>query len=221
MKAFFGCLFVLIVSFPNAQTPSIMLKRLGGVEKDLVNYLQNPNALIRQSNFGLPPTIRIKRAVIDSIIAINDSSVVVVTSFKIIEGIDWTDYTYDTLSHMFSCPDSMLQKSLSYDSTGLWKPGRDLLINHKVFNAQSTCNEIIQILQNEFSLEIASQNVVFIGFDCSDPSRLKKSNKSYSLGFGVLRPKNPNYLFVTVFLTALVYFLFLNLKRNNKLPTSR
>jgi len=173
MKYLLSFIFAILLYSTIAQTPRIMHKRMGGTHENFLATLQNPNTPIRQSNFGLPPTIFVKRAVIDSIIVINDSSVLVVTSHQILEEFGFGRYDYDTLAGAFVCPDSMMQKSLTYDSTGVWKPGRDLMVNHKVFTPVLSCEEIMNALRYQYGLYNATQNTVFIGFDCSP----KKKNK--------------------------------------------
>jgi len=191
-----------------AQTPKIMHKRLGGTNDNFISTLQNLKAPIRQSNFGLPPTIQVKRAVIDSIIAINDSSVMVVTSHSLIEEFATGQYSYyDSISGFFVRHDSMVHKSLTYDSTGLWTPGRDLLINHAVFNAKLSCSTILSVLRNEFGLYYSTKNVVFVGFDCSSQSQQKSKKNSFWLVF--YEPRNPNSLIIYAVFLCLSYFLIL------------
>ena len=209
MKVLFSFLLIIVVFSLNAQTPRVMHKRMGGTDENFYANLQNPNALIRQSNFGLPPTIFVKRAVIDSIIAINDSSVVVITSHQVVEEIQWTRYDYDSIEGTFVCPDSLIQKSLTFDSTGLWKPGRDLIVNHAVFNAKLSCDEILSVLRYQYNLYNSTQQTVFIGFDCSPKKKAKRGAWTW---IGLPFPKDPNSWFGLVLAISLLYFILLKIK---------
>jgi len=198
--------------FGFSQTPLIMHKRMGGHEDNFHQAMQQTNNPIRQSNFGLPPTIYVKRAVIDSIIALNDSAVVVVTSQRVVEQFHWHDYaSFDTLEQVFVCSDSMLQRSLTYDSTRNWTPGRDTLINHAVFNANLSCRDILFKLRDEFNLhQNGNREIEFIGFDCSIP----KGKKGNSVPFMFLNfPKGPDFWIGVTFLFSLLYFLILYANR--------
>jgi hypothetical protein len=209
MKIFFALTFVVALCFGYAQTPQIMHKRLGGTNENFMATLQNPNAPIRQSNFGLPPTIYVKRAVIDSIIVMNDSSVLVVTSHQIVEEFGFDRYDYDTIAGTFVCPDSMMQKSLTFDSTGVWKPGRDLMVNHKVLNPSLSCEEIMSALRYQYGLYKATQNTVFIGFDCSPKKKNKRGSWTW---IGLPFPEDPNIWFGLALAISMLYFILLKTK---------
>jgi len=210
MKNILGLIILIIFSYVSAQTPSIMLKRLRCSNEDLVTSLKKPNSPIRQSNFGLPPTIYLKRAVIDSIIVINDSSVLVVTSHQIKEELQWCGCEFDTVGRFFFFSDSMLLKSLSYDSTGMWKPGRDLLINHGIFNSKYTCEEILTALDYKYRLNHATENTVFVGFDCSSK---RKSKRGEWVWLTIPITKDPNLWFGLALAISILYYIFLKAKQ--------
>lgn len=207
-------LIVFVIGFLSlglySQTPQIMHKRMGGNNANFYETLSNPNALIRKSNFGLPPTIHVKKAVIDSIIVMNDSTVIVVTSNKIIETYDhWG--LYDDLDSVFVCSDSMLAKSLEYDSTGNWKPGRDTLVNHAIFSPRLSCEEILAKLAQDYLIHNVYENqIIFIGFDCSKKN-VKTKRNFFILLLNYL-PKNPDLLILLIGILSLLYFWQANRK---------
>ena len=212
MKTISSLALLLLVGCAFAQTPRIMHKRMGGTNENFIQTMSDPNALIRQSNFGLPPTIYVKKAVIDSIIVLNDTSVIVVTSQKMVDELDWNQYKYSAEDSAFVCSDSMLVRSLTYDSTGTWQPGRDTLVNHAVFSSKFTCDEIKFKLRNEFNIYDSHQNpMVFIGFDCSKNQGRNRRNL-LPLWFTNF-PKNPNAYILIFGFISLLYFLFINRKR--------
>ena len=221
MKLILFLLTLLFTLHFFAQTPMIMHKRMGGTTESFIANLQNPHAPIRQSNFGLPPTIHVKRAVIDSVIVVNDSSVLVVTSHQIVEEFGFgTDIYYDSLESNFVCTDSMLQKSLVFDSTGTWKPGRDLMVNHAVFNPNSSCEKILHTLRWEYALTHSTRDVVFIGFDCSQPEQKGKKKKGSWVWFDLPWPKNPNSLMLIALIVSSIYLVFMQFKTRYVVKTA-
>ncbi len=192
----------------SAQTPSIMHKRMGGTQENFNQTMADPEALIRQSNFGLPPTIHVKRAIIDSIIVLDDITVVVVTSHKLVEEFHWSDYEWSAIDSSFVCSDSMLARSLEYDSTGTWKPGRDTLVNHALFSPRNTCNQILMSLRDEYQIYSRStMNIVFIGFDCT-PQQNRNQRNMLPVIWNIF-PKDPNTLILIISIFSILYFLYL------------
>lgn len=211
MKTITSLTFLAVFGWAFTQTPRIMHKRMGGTNENFIQTMSDPNALIRQSNFGLPPTIYVKKAVIDSIIVLNDTSVIVVTSQKMVEEWDWNKYEYSAEDSAFVCSNSMLVRSLTYDSTGTWQPGRDTLVNHAVFSSKFTCDEIKFRLRNDFNIYDSHQNpMVFVGFDCSQNQGSNRRNV-LPLWFTYF-PKKPNAYILIFGFISLLYFLYTNRK---------
>lgn len=208
-----GASMLLIGLFSFCQTPQIMHKMFGGTKSNFVQTMQDSDAVIRQTNFGLPPTIYVKKAVIDSIIALNDSTVIVVTSHKVVEDFESFSLVYSEEDSSFVCSNSMVQKSLTYDKTGDWQPGRDTLINHGVFDAKQTCNDIRSRLSYEFGVRMSiGHEIVFIGFDCSKAAD-KKKRKNIVPPFWFSSPFDPNSWMIVVALFSLVYFVVLRKRK--------
>lgn len=203
------CLVIVFVNALHAQTPQILHKQLGDKSMSFDLALQAENSALLRTNFGLPPTIFVKRAMIDSVVAINDSTVVVITSERVVEDNRYFQYNNDSLQacHL----DSMLIRSITYDHTGDWKPGKDTLINHKVFNVSNSCKEIIQSLIYDYKIALVSlDKTKFIGFDCEQNQEKKNE------GFGFFTPKNPEFLYILVVLFSLIYFLQYKIKNHLK-----
>lgn len=204
---FFTLLFALCTM---AQTPHIMHLRMGGTEASFLTALQDPNAVIRLSNFGLPPTILVRKAVVDSVIAINDSTVVVVTSHQLKEEFQWRTTVYDSLSQDFVCTDTMIQRFLTYDSTGTWEPGRDTVVNHAVFNPQLSCREIHEKLARDFQIRQDFEQITFVGFDCSEQQQQSKRNAAPYFGWVSSQP--PHFWSFLAVGLSLMYFLLLQIR---------
>ncbi len=199
--------FVFFLFSGGSQTPTILHKSLGGNQDNYFDALNDKNSPVSKTNLGLPPTIFVKKAVIDSIISLNDSTVVVVTSVKVVEGFDFSpNIVYDSDSSFYVCTDSMIQKSLTYDQTGEWKPGRDTLINHAIFNSKLTCDEIRSELNNFQLGYYQIQNIVFIGYDCSK----NQKKKTFYFFFNHIQPPH-FFIFLLAFISVL-YFFWLNNK---------
>lgn len=211
------CLGLWLTQVCFAQTPSIMHKRMGGTQENFNQTMSDPEALIRQSNFGLPPTIHVKRAVIDSIIVLNDTTVVVVTSHKLVEEFHWGDYQWSAIDSTFVCSDTMLARSLEYDSTGTWKPGRDTLVNHALFSPRNTCNQILMALRDEYQIySRRNTHIVFIGFDCT-PQQNRNQRNFLPVIWNIF-PKNPSTLVLIISIFSIFYFLYL--RRKNEIKNS-
>jgi hypothetical protein len=201
-----------------SQTPKIMHKRLGGTNENFNTSLSNANSVIRQSNFGLPPTIMVKKALIDSVIVMNDSTVIVVTSHKLVQEFHYFNYEYSEQDSALVCSDSLLVKSLEYDSTGDWKPGRDTLVNHALFSSHLSCNEILSRLNQNYGINNISRNpIIFIGFDCSTKQVNPKRN-FVSLLFSYF-PKKPNLYILFFGVLSMFYFIYLKRKSTSFVPT--
>lgn len=193
-----------------------MHKRLGGTNDNFNDAMQAPNSPVRQSNFGLPPTINVKRAIIDSIIVVNDSSVMVVTSHQIVSEFQWFDHEYDSVKRIFVAKDRMLELSLTYDSLGVWQPGRDLMVNHAVFNPKMKCAEILDVLRGQYHLHSSTENVIFIGFDCSKAQQRSREKRGESFWFYLPKPQSPNDFFLLALACSLIYFFILRIKAATK-----
>lgn len=161
-----------------SQTPQVLHKKFGGTTANFQLAVQNKKHPIHQTNFGLPPTIFVKKAVVDSIIAINDSTVIVVTAKRVVEEFKFNEYNSFNSDTILSCHrDSMLQKSIHYDASGKWKPGRDTLVNHAIFHPLKTCEEIAFQLANEFKIDASIYKTIYIGFDCGQKQEEMKKNE--------------------------------------------
>jgi hypothetical protein len=203
-------IFTFLINFGFlSQTPNVFHKRLGGSHEDFYEVLSEKSALIRRSNFGLPPTIKVKRAIIDSIIVMNDSTVIVITSHKFTQEFALSDYAFSEQEDAFVCSDSMLIKSLEYDSTGNWKPGRDTLVNHLLFTSKLSCIDILNKITQDYRIQnLYEHPITFIGFDCNTKDkRTKRSLISFLLSYF---PKKPNEYLLFFALLSFLYFLYLN-----------
>jgi len=204
MKHLFIIYLVSVSFVVFSQTPQVLHKKFGGTSANFHLAAQNSEKPIHQTNFGLPPTIFVKKAVVDSVIALNDSVVVVITAKRVVKDYGYQDYSYNNGDTAQSCHlDSMLQKSIQYDNTGDWKPGRDTLVNHAIFNPSKTCEEIQFQLAKEFKIDASIQTTIYIGFDCSQKQQEMKKNEVYLFW----NPNQPNLWMGLITLSAVLYLI--------------
>jgi hypothetical protein len=201
-KIFSILIFFLFAIQVCAQTPKIMHERMGGTPQDFHSIMNNPNAAIRKSNFGLPPTIAVKGAVIDTIQRINDSTVVVTSSEGELHiGYYWLDVNFPEGS---TCYDTLLKQALIYDSLSSWKPGKDTLINHPIFDARATPREIYRNLNKLIHSTEIMRNTVFIGFE---GNKIKNNATPFLY---ILNKLKPQYLILFAGVLALLYRIALH-----------
>lgn len=135
---------VLCTVTAQAQTKLISHKRLGGNAKNFKNeWFHDP------SNFGAAPQRFVKNSRLDSVILISDKVAVMVTS-EVCAREDW-DHTRSNES--------------------VWKPGKDTVYNHVLFNGKNNEEDIREVLKQEYYFENESKSVVLVGFKKVEPEK--------------------------------------------------
>lgn len=137
MKYFIILTGLLSISTAFAQTKLIAHKRYGGNNSNFKNEW-----FIGSSNFGMAPEFRVKNARLDSVILLSDKVAVMVTS-EVCQTKDYSDRVLDE---------------------SIWRPGKDTVYNHVLFNGKNNEEEIRQILKSEYNFQNSPRKVVLIGF---------------------------------------------------------
>ncbi len=125
-----------------AQTKLIAHKRHGGTSANFKNEW-----FIDPSNFGMAPQRFVKNSRLDSVILISDKVAVMVTSEVCIRE-EW-DHTRV--------------------EENVWKPGKDTVYNHVLFNGKNNEDDIREVLTQEYYFQNESKSVVLVGFKKPEP----------------------------------------------------
>lgn len=133
-------LFVFAVSLTGAQTKRIFHKSHSGKACTFNKTITDNYFGSLLSNFGMAPTLKVKSAKLDSLIAINDTTVIMVTSL---------------------CASPASKKS---SSSKLWKPGREILYKHMYFYKANSVSKMKNIIDSYYHFNNPANTVVFVGF---------------------------------------------------------
>lgn len=155
------------------------------------------------SNFGMAPQRYVQAAKLDTLIFLNDSLTVMVTS----RGQISIPYRRDTSDMSFA------------RESGLWKPGRDTVKNHPLFNLQKPEIEIRVIVEDDYNFINSADSIIFIYYQ--EPltrkqirkakRKKKKKNSFIPLWF----KKNPGSFFFILIILSLFTF-----RRNKQIPVA-
>lgn len=110
---------------------------------------------IGESNFGMAPISIVKNAELDSLIFLNDSTTIMVTS----------EYCEDSFrpnkppKRPRSSPD---YNYLDTDTSTFWRPGKVIVQNHPDFNRKNPVDSIKKKLREKYYFVNAPESVVFI-----------------------------------------------------------
>ena len=148
MKTIITLTLLSFSSLSFCQTKLIAHKRYGG---NHVNF--KASNWIKSSNLGMAPTRLVKNARLDSVILINDKQAVMVTSEVCTE-------------------EDHGGRATGYSN--VWKPGRDTVFNHVLFNGKNNEEEIRTVLGRQYNFRNEPTNVVLVGFKKEDAEISKK-----------------------------------------------
>ena len=141
-----GLLLYSFISF--GQTRLINHKSHSGKSTDFLK-----THLTSISNFGMAPQRMVRNSKLDSLILIDEKTVIMITS----ESCHFEEYDGS-------------DKSVSK----LWKAGRDTVIEHDVFNGKNSTEEIRKIIKQKYFFANPADSIVFIGFDEPKQQELPK-----------------------------------------------
>jgi hypothetical protein len=141
---FFGFISMLFfITNYSAQTKIIAHKSHSGNTRTFSKGYQKMLFDIGSSNFGHAPQRIVKRARLDSLIFLTDTSQVMVTSY--------------------SCTKNTNNQS------SIWKPGRDTVYNHPLFSKKYSLDSIKLVLKDQYFFENPIENIVFINYTNAIP----------------------------------------------------
>jgi hypothetical protein len=150
MKKIITSLFLLYSLSINAQTKLINHRSHSGSNETFADKFAND--AIPNSNLGASPTRIVLTAKLDSLIYVNDSTAVMVTSRFCADRYD-----------------------VSEEPTN-WKPGKDTIRSHPLFGKQHQLDVIKRTIKNDYNFNDA-KNIKYIGYDNFLPQEIKPKVK--------------------------------------------
>ena len=166
MKKFSLIAIIGLISFSSyAQTKLIAHKSRGGSDATFTKALQNDRQL-ENSNYGQAPAEFVFNANLDSVIFINDSMTVMVTSFAD------NAYRGSNIVELNFCSTFIGEEGIQ-----TWSPGRDTVLWHEVFSNPISIHEMQELLDERYFFENKAEHIKFINFPerGSIPEREKRN----------------------------------------------
>lgn len=182
-------LFIIhLIFFTNvvfAQTKLIAFKSHSGNMENFKNAYEENLFDLPNDNFGAAPNRWVNEAALDSLIYINDTAVIMVTS----------NYC-------------MSEFSINYKN---WGPGKDTVYNHPLFCKKHSLDSIKEVLKTSYNFANSMDTVKFIGYDNLKKVKSKRKQKGFiNVFFFDNNSNNFNLpsIFISIFLASIVFVLF-------------
>ena len=173
MKTFLIFTLISFSSVVFSQTKIIAHKSHSGSKKTFSKLLKEND--LGSSNFGVAPEVDIKRAQLDSLIFVNDTTQIMVTSI-ICSNRRGEDAITEGWSHIKN--KKIKAQEISEDKkTSVWEPGRDTVYNHRIFSNKNDLRYIKVLLDSKYYFTKPAEEVVFVGY--SDKPEMDKAENSY------------------------------------------
>lgn len=137
------CCMVCCLFRVEAQTKLIEFKSHSGNVSHFKTALEESIFGLERSNFGEAPMRTIRNAHLDSLIFLNDTAAVMVTS-EICTRQTWRGDNRDSV---------------------IWKAGRDTVLYHPLFTQQHRLDSIQEVLDDQYHFNNEAKEVIFIGYD--------------------------------------------------------
>lgn len=170
-------LFIFIVllatTFCRAQTKIIAHKNHSGSKQTFSKLLKENN--LGDSNFGVAPEVDIKRAQLDSLIFVNDTTQIMVTTISCSN-----KNGEDAITNGWSDAKQKKIKALEVSEdkkTSIWEAGRDTVFNHRIFSNKNDLRYIKVLLDSKYYFTKPAEEVVFVGY--LDKPEMDKAENSY------------------------------------------
>jgi hypothetical protein len=152
MKTTLFILFLSLIGLSSAQTKIIAHKSHSGNTHNFSKAYQKNLFEMGHSNFGHQMQVTVKNALLDSLIFVNDTCQIMITS-------------------------EVCRNKFGGEKSSVWKAGRDTVYNHPLFLKQHALDSIKTVLKNQYYFKNDIENTVFIGYSNSKPI-INRSNSS-------------------------------------------
>lgn len=169
-------LILTIFAFGSAvfsQTKIIAHKSHSGSKQTFSKLLKEND--LGSSNFGVAPEVDIKKAQLDSLIFVNDTTQVMVTTISC-SNRNGEDAITSGWSHAKQKKIEALKVSED-KKTSIWEAGRDTVYNHRIFSNKNDLRYIKVLLDSKYYFTKPAEEVVFVGY--SDKPEMDKAENSY------------------------------------------
>lgn len=143
----------------NAQTKLISHKSHSGKTSNFSKAYSGNLFDIGNSNFGMAPEIHVRKAQLDSLIFINDSTTVMVTSEHCYNPYDPSNRKKRHYNRQNPQKEKELRKR-DTDTTTVWQAGRNIVVNHPVFNKSNTPEKIREIVSKDYYFVNPAEDIV-------------------------------------------------------------
>jgi hypothetical protein len=192
MKTFLLTALLVCAGTTFSQTKLIFHKSHSGSSSSFMKSING-----NYSNFGRAPIREVKNAMLDSVIFLNDTSAVMVTS------------EYCTRKGEYS-PAEMEGTTKTRNQGELWRAGRDTVYNHPLFSRKHSLDSIKMVVATEYYFKNNIDNVRFLGYDNEAVPETQKVVKQPA-------QKNGNEVYLLlVFVIALLLFSMAPAARSSK-----
>lgn len=202
--AFLYSTILLILFSTNSFTQTRLIhhkSHSGSVKNFKIAYEKNLFD-IGESNFGMAPTTIVKNAELDSLIFLNDSTTVMITS----------EYCEDRAR--FRKPPKRPSNSPDYDNrdtdtSSFWRPGKVTIQNHPDFNRKNPVDSIRKTLKEKYYFVNNPESVVFIDSSIKneedlDENRMLSNEENTNQNKNRTIPKQKNNLFKGIWITVAI-----------------
>lgn len=152
-------ILILVISLTyatsQAQTKIIAHKSHSGSNAEFNLALENNLFDIDEDNLGMAPErYEIKKRnlhpQLDSVIYVSETKAIVVTS------------TVCVSENVYNSTETRHE---------VWKPGKEIAMNHPLFKNQHSLDSIKSVLKNQYGFENPIDDVVFVGYDNDQPKK--------------------------------------------------
>lgn len=192
MKALLAIIVLICTGTSFAQTKLIFHKSHSGSGASFVKTINS-----NYSSFGKAPVREVKKAMLDSVIYLTDTSAVMVTS------------EYCTRTNVYSPEEAEGTPKAKYRGN-LWHAGRDTVYNHPLFSRKHALDSIKMVVATEYYFRNNIDSTQFVGYDNAAVGQEQKVVKSPAERNG-----NEVYL-ILVFVIALLLFSMLPAARSSQ-----
>lgn len=146
-----------------AQTKLIAHKSQGGSNATFSEALKT-DVRLRYSSYGAAPLKFVSNASLDSVIFIDDTTCVMITSY------------YNTPE--LASNQRLIEPHAYYDLEGNllpWEPGTDTVFRHEVFSSEMTISQMKRAVDERYFFQNNESNIIFLNFPKNQLDSVKKN----------------------------------------------
>ncbi|MDX1652378.1 MAG: hypothetical protein R3277_07800 [Brumimicrobium sp.] len=174
-KLLYGSIILLLSTTTlNAQTKLIAHKSHSGRKSDFAKAYKGNMFDLGASNFGMAPEIHVRKAQLDSLIFVNDSVTIMVTSEHCYNPYDPRDRKKRNFK-IHNAEHERAFRERDTDTTTIWQAGRTTVINHPVFNKSNPPEKIRKTVDQEYYFINPADKIVITDYNSTAISESEKT----------------------------------------------